>query len=69
VCGDDVVADPIEECDDGGLVPGDGCSPTCRFEGHCLDEIGMDTGCGCAGPADCEDCMMCMMFDCFCSLH
>jgi cysteine-rich repeat protein len=31
-CGDDVV-DPIEECDDGNLVDGDGCDSNCRPTG------------------------------------
>lgn len=30
-CGDGLV-DPGEECDDGGLVAGDGCSPQCSLE-------------------------------------
>jgi len=31
VCGNGVL-DGIEECDDGGTSPGDGCSPTCELE-------------------------------------
>jgi cysteine-rich repeat protein len=31
VCGDGVL-DPLEECDDGNLLPGDCCSPLCQFE-------------------------------------
>lgn len=32
ICGDEIV-DPIEQCDDGNLVPGDGCDTFCRLEG------------------------------------
>lgn len=32
LCGNDVLEEG-EQCDDGGLVAGDGCSPTCAFEG------------------------------------
>jgi cysteine-rich repeat protein len=31
VCGDGTIT-PSEQCDDGGTVPGDGCSATCQFE-------------------------------------
>jgi cysteine-rich repeat protein len=31
VCGDGVL-DPFETCDDGNLVPGDGCTPLCQLE-------------------------------------
>src|SRR5262249_50681305 len=31
VCGDRRLA-PLEECDDGNLLPGDCCSPLCTFE-------------------------------------
>jgi cysteine-rich repeat protein len=31
ICGNGVV-DPGEECDDGNLIPGDGCSPVCKLE-------------------------------------
>ena len=34
VCGDDITQ-ANEQCDDGGNEPGDGCSPTCRFEPAC----------------------------------
>jgi cysteine-rich repeat protein len=30
-CGNRVL-DPPEECDDGNIVPGDGCAPTCELE-------------------------------------
>lgn len=38
-CGD-LVADPGEQCDDGNLVPGDGCSATCILE----PDAGADAG-------------------------
>jgi fibro-slime domain-containing protein len=31
-CGDGVVAKPVEQCDDGNTVDGDGCSHDCRHE-------------------------------------
>jgi cysteine-rich repeat protein len=31
-CGDGVVQSPAEQCDDGNLVPGDGCDATCHAE-------------------------------------
>jgi cysteine-rich repeat protein len=31
ICGDGQL-DPLEECDDGNLLPGDCCSPLCTFE-------------------------------------
>src|SRR5262249_44629523 len=31
LCGEGVV-DPPETCDDGNLIPGDGCSPLCQLE-------------------------------------
>lgn len=31
-CGDGIVQRPLEECDDGNLVNGDGCSTTCNLE-------------------------------------
>jgi cysteine-rich repeat protein len=31
ICGDGDL-DPLEECDDGNLLPGDCCSPLCQFE-------------------------------------
>ena len=35
VCGDGIV-EGTEECDDGNLIPYDGCSQTCTIEPHCL---------------------------------
>jgi cysteine-rich repeat protein len=34
-CGDGVVTPPVEECDDGNLIPGDGCSASCQDEPRC----------------------------------
>ncbi|MFZ6179653.1 DUF4215 domain-containing protein [Nannocystis pusilla] len=31
-CGDGLVRDDVEQCDDGNLAPGDGCDPACQFE-------------------------------------
>jgi cysteine-rich repeat protein len=31
-CGDGLVRDDVEQCDDGNLFPGDGCDPDCQFE-------------------------------------
>lgn len=36
VCGDGVTETP-EQCDDGNLVSGDGCSATCQIEGACCN--------------------------------
>jgi cysteine-rich repeat protein len=41
VCGDGIVTPP-EQCDDGNLVPGDGCSPLCLVENLppvCVDAV------------------------------
>ena len=40
-CGDEIL-DPGEDCDDGNLVGGDGCSTSCRFE-SCGNEV-VDSG-------------------------
>jgi spore coat protein A len=57
-CGDGVLGQPAEECDDGNLVAGDGCSLACTVEDECangLDDDGdglvdypADTGCASA---------------------
>ncbi len=56
VCGDSTV-EGSEECDDGGIAPGDGCSAICRFEGPDADGDGIlniyETGTGIfGGPTD-----------------
>ncbi|HZI45491.1 MAG TPA: hypothetical protein VFD53_09735, partial [Ilumatobacter sp.] len=39
-CGDGEVEPPTEVCDDGGTVPGDGCSATCTLEANtCVDDL------------------------------
>lgn len=68
VCGNSVV-EPGEQCDDGNLLPGDDCSPTCQLEQcdpttcftGCCDATGAcaqgvaDTACG-TGGGSCTDC-------------
>lgn len=45
-CGDRTVTSP-EECDDGGVEPNDGCSPTCEYEGKsCEAPIELDLATG-----------------------
>jgi cysteine-rich repeat protein len=55
VCGNGVL-EPGEECDDGNIIPGDGCSATCTLESFCGDAI-----CGPGETAiNCpEDCAVC----------
>lgn len=48
VCGNGFTEGP-EQCDDGAMVPGDGCSPQCRFEpftgnNQCADAIPVPDG-------------------------
>src|SRR4029079_18376190 len=39
VCGDGLFHQALgEQCDDGNLTPGDGCSPTCKLEGTWISE-------------------------------
>ena len=38
--------DPVEQCDDGNLIDGDGCSSTCQIESFCGDGI-LDPGEAC----------------------
>ena len=55
VCGDDLFAEGIEECDDGNLDNGDGCNEACLIEAVCGDnEIGLDEECD-DGNADAGD--------------
>src|SRR5262249_26693422 len=49
-CGNGVV-ECGEECDDGNVLPNDGCSPTCHFSEICGDLIDNDND----GKADCAD--------------
>lgn len=46
-CGNGII-DPPEQCDDGNLVDGDGCSSICQFEGDASVFDGGDTD----GPGD-----------------
>ena len=71
VCGNDLV-DTDEDCDDGNLMPKDGCDPSCHFEPpppgwDCHDLTWNDASCwcgcglvdpGCASPAvtSCTNC-------------
>jgi spore coat protein A len=41
-CGDGVHGIPAEECDDGNLLPDDGCSPSCEIEDECDDGVDND---------------------------
>jgi spore coat protein A len=41
-CGDGVLGIPAEECDDGNLLPDDGCSASCEIEDQCADGIDND---------------------------
>jgi cysteine-rich repeat protein len=65
ICGDGVVqASPgacrddrcvQEQCDDGNRAAGDGCSPTCQYEGLCFDGFGHEIHeLRCATVADCR---------------
>ncbi len=44
VCGNGVV-EGFEQCDDGNMIPEDGCSPLCK--GEYLEEDDGNSGCGC----------------------
>jgi cysteine-rich repeat protein len=50
VCGDGVRGLPVEECDDGNVIAGDGCSPACRLEGSGSSPTAPG-GCGCGTGA------------------
>lgn len=55
-CGSSHVDGIMEECDDGGLEDGDGCSSTCMFEWLCYDELDeVVYGAECATADDCID--------------
>ena len=65
ICGDGVINQKTEECDDGNQVGGDGCSATCQLE-VCGDGVltggeqcddGNTTACdGCSATCDVEAC-------------
>ncbi len=47
-CGDEII-DNGEDCDDGNIIPDDGCSGTCRLEGSTICDLfrdGVFSGCG-----------------------
>lgn len=62
-CGDGVINQPSEQCDDGNSIPGDGCSGTCKLEPYftcptagqpCVSTI--VCGDGVVGPGEaCDD--------------
>ena len=58
VCGDRVV-DPGEECDDGNVVAGDGCGPTCQVERPTVTSTTTLPSSACVTasglPLDCDD--------------
>jgi len=55
ICGDKMMRPGIEQCDDGNLTAGDGCSPTCRNENAGCDATSCPDGCcqdGVCKPGD-----------------
>jgi cysteine-rich repeat protein len=72
VCGNSIVEAPLENCDDGNVIAGDGCDDECRTEAsgawlvNCSaawfgTDDGCDCGCGvpdldCAGAVTVESC-------------
>lgn len=59
VCGDGVLEEPLEQCDDGNLLPSDCCSPECEYEqagtscelgNVCAEFLGSE----CDGAGSCE---------------
>ncbi|MFH2010802.1 MAG: DUF4215 domain-containing protein [bacterium] len=48
ICGNANV-EPGEQCDDGNTAPGDGCSPTCQWEGQCTADYTLTCGVGVSG--------------------
>ncbi len=49
-CGNSVI-NPGEQCDDGNLTNGDGCSAACAWEQQCNTTCSPETGCACGGWA------------------
>ena len=59
-----------EECDDGNELSGDGCSNSCKFDGHCVDQTGYEVHGGfCANAADCSTLLECTDAPCTCQLR
>jgi len=62
VCGDDILNLGVEECDDGNLIDGDGCSAQCIIE-YCGDGIinnineECEIDCDCGQGFSCDNCM------------
>jgi len=54
-CGDGLVRDDVEQCDDGNLVPGDGCDPECQFESQGEDTEVVLENLGLMIPSDLYD--------------
>ncbi|MCY1062210.1 DUF4215 domain-containing protein [Nannocystis sp. SCPEA4] len=54
-CGDGLVRDDVEQCDDGNLAPGDGCDPDCQFEAQGEDTEVVHEGLGLMIPSDLYD--------------
>ncbi|MBW2976413.1 hypothetical protein KY347_03130 [Candidatus Woesearchaeota archaeon] len=52
-CGDGSLDAGDEECDDGNIISGDGCSATCQFEG-CRTDADCDDGLFCSGQETCN---------------
>lgn len=42
-CSDGITIEPTEECDDGNLIAGDGCSPTCTAEADYTCHVSFNT--------------------------
>ncbi|HEX2659219.1 MAG TPA: hypothetical protein VHU40_13140, partial [Polyangia bacterium] len=58
ICGDMIVRPGIEQCDDGNVAPGDGCSATCQNENTVCDATSCAEGCckdGVCMPGDSAD--------------
>jgi fibro-slime domain-containing protein len=56
-CGDNIL-EGSESCDDGNVIPFDGCSPTCQAEPQCVTGQACTSGCGDAmklGAEECDD--------------
>ena len=56
VCGDKIVDLEIEECDDGNLFDGDGCSAQCRDEGCGDGIVDADEECDDGNDVDDDSC-------------
>jgi cysteine-rich repeat protein len=54
-CGDGLVRDDVEQCDDGNLAPGDGCDPECQFESQGEDAEVVLEGLALTIPSDLYD--------------